>query len=467
MFDGSGSRFAAVTGTGARVWDTRSGRQVAGLDGRGVRSASFSGDGSFLATADTQEIRVWRLTPPGAPVFRHSLDNQHLYGAPAWDPDRPVLRYLEGGAVHALDLAAAVTSAWRDRLLDDVLLSPDGRTYATAERSGTRYLFQLRATGDGHPLHTLPPVPVPVSRDPSAPVAPEDTVPLMAFSPDGRAFAYGVSAPGRDADAWRFTVWDLHRDRTRSTLDLAGPAVVSITLGPGGGTLYAARVPPVGKLSDEVWDTDHQRRTAVLTGLASSLAVRPDGRLLLGDGRVARLPSGRVGGHDLVQGDEVGALAFASDGSLLAAGDQTGRVALWDGNPRHRAGVLRNVFPAPLGEAAEAVSALALSPDGRTLAVGGDAGSVQPWDVATRQPLGGPLTTPGESIDSLAFAPDGTTLYAGSPHVPLQRYVVDPERAVTEVCARTGSTGLTRTQWHTYVPDAPYRRICGDAASPG
>ncbi|MEU0726352.1 hypothetical protein [Streptomyces sp. NPDC006140] len=129
--------------------------------------------------------------------------------------------------------------------------------------------------------------------------------------------------------------------------------------------------------------------------------------------------------------------------------------------------MLRNVFPAPLGEAAEAVSALALSPDGRTLAVGGDAGSVQPWDVATRQPLGGPLTTPGESIDSLAFAPDGTTLYAGSPHVPLQRYVVDPERAVTEVCARTGSTGLARTQWHTYVPDAPYRRICGDAASPG
>ncbi|MER6710107.1 hypothetical protein [Streptomyces sp. NPDC000877] len=466
MFDGSGSRFAAVTGTGARVWDTRSGRQVAGLDGRGVRSASFSGDGSFLATADGQEIRVWRLTPPGAPVFRHSLDNQHLYGAPAWDPDRPVLRYLEGGTVHALDLAAAVTSAWRDRLLDDVRLSPDGRTYANAERSGTRYLFQLRATGDGHPLHTLPPVPVPVSRDPSAPVAPGDTVPLMAFSSDGRVFAYGVSAPGRDADARRFTVWDLHRDRTRSTLDLAGPAVVSITLGPGGGTLYAARVPPVGKLSDEVWDTDHQRRTAVLTGLASSLAVRPDGRLLLGDGRVARLPSGRVG--DTTSSRATRSVPWPSlDGSLLAAGDQTGRVALWDGNPRHRAGVLRNVFPAPLGEAAEAVSALALSPDGRTLAVGGDAGSVQPWDVATRQPLGGPLTTPGESIDSLAFAPDGTTLYAGSPHVPLQRYVVDPERAVTEVCARTGSTGLTRTQWHTYVPDAPYRRICGDAASPG
>ncbi|MGW0838788.1 hypothetical protein ACWD26_01235 [Streptomyces sp. NPDC002787] len=106
----------------------------------------------------------------------------------------------------------------------------------------------------------------------------------------------------------------------------------------------------------------------------SHLAVRPDGRLTRPDGRVARLPSGRVGGHDLVPGDEVGALAFA---------------------------------------------------------------------------------------------PDGATLYAGSPRVPLQRYVVDPERAVTEVCARTGGAGLTRAQWHTYVPDAPYRRFCGDAASLG
>lgn len=50
-------------------------------------------------------------------------------------------------------------------------------------------------------------------------------------------------------------------------------------------------------------------------------------------------------------------------------------------------------------------------------------------DVLNLTALGGPLTTPGERIESLAFAADGGTLYAGSPHVPLQRYVVDPERA--------------------------------------
>lgn len=157
------------------------------------------------------------------------------------------------------------------------------------------------------------------------------------------------------------------------------------------------------------------------------LTVRPDGRLLVAADRAVRLPSdggpparakpgveeARV--HDLVQGDEIGALAFAPDGSRLAAGDQSGRVTLWDGTLEYRAGVLRNVFPSPLGETAEAVSALAVSPDGRTLAVGGDAGALQLWDIATQQPLGGPLTTPGDAIASLAFSQDSTTLHAAAP----------------------------------------------------
>ncbi|WP_455355272.1 nSTAND1 domain-containing NTPase [Streptomyces sp. SYSU K217416] len=470
VFGGSGgSRLAAVSDTRVHVWDTRSGRRVADIDDPGVKYAAFSEDGAFLATARGDEIRVWRLAAPSDPVFRHPLNNQHLYGGLAWDPGHPVLRYLEGGTVHSLDLGAAVTSTWRGHALDSVLLSPDGRTLATAERFGRRYLFQLRDTSDGHLLRTLPSPPLPVSHDRTQAVVPQHTLALMAFSPDGTALAYGVSAPGREAAPQRFTVWDVARDRPRTALDLAAPgsaaAVVSLAVGTGGSTLYVARTPAIGELSDEVWDTAHHRRTAVLTKLASShLAVRPDGRLLVGDNRTARLPAGPVTGHDLVQGDQIGALAFAPDGSRLAAGDQTGRVALWDSALRRRAGILANVFPAPLGDTPEAVSALALSTDGRTLAVGGDAGTLQLWDIATQQPLGGPLTTPGEDIKTLAFSRDSGTLYAGSAHVPLQRYSIAPSRAVTRVCARAGA-GLTRAQWRTYVPGAPYRRVCENAGT--
>ncbi|WP_149827667.1 hypothetical protein [Streptomyces tailanensis] len=471
---GGGQRLAAVTPSGVRVWDVRSGEQLADFPDTRAEYVAFSRDGNFLATADGEEIRVWRRGAD-APVFRHPLNNQHLYGGLAWDPERPVLRYLEGDTVHSLDVAAAVTSAWQDEPLDKVLISPDGRTFATARRTGASYRFELREIRDGRLLKRLPATPLPVSRAPSQPVLPQNTKPLLAFAPDGRTLAYAVSAPGRLAAPQRLTLWDVTRGRVRTTLDLAtstsAGAVITIALGPDARTLQLTRTPAIGELSNETWDTDRHRRTGVVAALSSShLAVRPDGALLVGDDRTAALPAGKATPHNLVQGDEIGALAFAPDGSRLVAGDQTGRVTLWDGKLRQREGTLPNAFPALpdalteaiTGDSSEAVSALAISPDGRTLAVGGEAGSLQLWDIATQQPLGRPLTTPGDAIVTVAFSADSGTLYAGSAHAPLQRYPIDPSTAAGAVCARTGGDGLTRAQWRTYVRDVPYRRVCGD-----
>ncbi|MER6563530.1 WD40 repeat domain-containing protein [Streptomyces sp. NPDC001027] len=461
-----GTQLAALSASGVRVWDTASGRQVADIDELEAEDAAFSPDGTFLATAGGEEIRVFRLSDSAAPVFRHSLNNQHLYEL-AWDPgDHTVLRYLEGGTVHCLDLGPAVTPAWRGRPLDAVQISPDGRTLATAERTGSRYRFELRATNDGHLIRALPSQPVPTPRDSADPIAAQDTVALLTFSPDGRTLTYGVPPPpGHEAAPQRFVVWDLNSDRKRAALDLAGPqsagTVVSLASSTGGRTLYVGRIAAIGEVINEAWDTTSGRRTALLDGLTSvHLAAHPGGRLLIGDNRVVGIPSGRVTRQGLVQGEQVGALAFTGDGSHLAVGDQTGRVALWEGTLHHRSGVLRNVFPAPLGDTPEAVSALAISPDQRTLAVGGDAGTLQLWDIVTQQPLGGRVTTPGEGIHTLAFSGDSGTLYVGSAHVPLQRYTIAPDRAVTQVCARARGD-LTRTEWNVYVPDAPYRRICG------
>ncbi|WP_450166296.1 nSTAND1 domain-containing NTPase [Streptomyces akebiae] len=372
VFGGPGDgadRFAVASPNGVHVWDAASGRLIADLPDPGVHSLAFSEDGTLLATADDGEIRAWRLTSSTpddpAPVFRHPLHNEHLYGGLAWDPDRPLLRYLEGGTVHTLDLAGAVSSAWRERPLDAVLLSPDGRMLATAERTGdTGYRFHLRDTRDGRVLWTPPPVPLPVSRDPEQPVVARDTTALMAFSPDGGTFAYGVSAPGRLVAPQRFVLWHLARGRARTTLDLTTPrsdgAVVTLALGPGGRTLYATRTSGIGGLSDEVWDTARHRRAAVYPDAAGpGLAVRPDGRLLVADDRSVRLSSGTSPelstspargaapiAHSLVQGAETGALAFAPDGSRLAAGDETGRVTLWDGDLKHRLGP-RQSAPSP------------------------------------------------------------------------------------------------------------------------
>ncbi|WP_460068161.1 nSTAND1 domain-containing NTPase [Streptomyces sp. YKOK-I1] len=476
---GGRGQLAALTPTGVLVWDVRTGRQLADLKDTGVSYVSFSGDGRFVATADAREIRLWR---PGldAPVLRHDLNNQHLYGGLLWDGSHPVLRYLEGGTVHTLDVSSATTSAWQDTPVDRVLLSPDGRTLATARRMGDHYRVDLRDPSTGRVLRTLPAPRLPVSTDPSYPVYGPDTSALLSFSPDGRTLAYGVSAPSSDTNRQPLTLWDLPGGRTRTTLDLAGHgstgAVVTVALGPGARTLFVTRAllsgnaaGGTGTLSNEVWNTAEDRRTGLLPAFSSShLAASPDGRVLAGDNRVAALPADRVKARDLVQGDGIGALAFAADGSLFAAGDQTGRVALWDGRLRERVGILRNVFSAlpddigdaVFGDTSEAVTALAVSPDGKTLAVGGEAGSLQLWDIPTQQPLGDPLTTSGEQIDTLAFSPDGGTVYGGSDHVPLRHYTVDPAKAIETVCARTDDGELPRAQWRTYVPGVPYRKVC-------
>ncbi|MFF5650835.1 hypothetical protein ACFY8N_20755 [Streptomyces collinus] len=107
----SGDRLLTVSPADVRVWNTRTGRQVAELPDSGVRHASMSADGTFLTTGDDSEAQVWRLSAPDAPVFRRDLNHQRPYGGLGWDPSRPVLRYLEGGTVHSLDLGPAVTSA--------------------------------------------------------------------------------------------------------------------------------------------------------------------------------------------------------------------------------------------------------------------------------------------------------------------------------------------------------------------
>ncbi|MDX2549037.1 helix-turn-helix domain-containing protein [Streptomyces sp. WI04-05B] len=466
-FDDGGDRLAAVSSVGVRVWDTASGRQFADIAEPDIQSIAFSHDGAFLAVSGHDEITVWRLSTPDAPVFRHPLNGQLLYGGLAWDPGLPILRYLEGSTVHSLDLGAALTAPWSSHPLDNALLSPDGGTLATAERSGSGYRFQLRDTRDGHLLRTLPSPPLPASLDPAEPAVEldtQDTMPLMAFSPDTTAFTYSVSAPGREASPQRFVIWDLTRDRERTTLDLAHQsstaAVLAVVLGPGGRTLVASRTRDIGHRSGEVWNTARRSRAAMLNGLDSiHLAVRPDGRLLAGDMDFTELPSGPVTRRTLSQGEQINALTFSPDGSRMAAGDMTGRVALWDGTLRHRTGVLSNLFPAALGDTPEAVNALAFSPDGSTLAVAGDSGTLQLWDTATQQPLGGNLPTPGEPIRSLAFSSDSATLYATSDHTPLQRYPITPSHAITQACARTGTT-LTAAQWHLYIPDAPYHPVC-------
>lgn len=92
-------------------------------------------------------------------------------------------------------------------------------------------------------------------------------------------------------------------------------------------------------------------------------------------------------------------LAFAPDGSVLASGNRTGVVNLWDVQTSARLAVLRE------HESAHAVLALSWSPDGAALVSGGRDEQVIVWDVATQSPRR-TFTEHGAQLLSIAFIPD-------------------------------------------------------------
>jgi WD40 repeat protein len=456
-----GRRLASVHGTAATVWDVGSGRVVGDFASGGTTGfaqADLSPDGEFLATADDQEISVWRLAAGGVQVFHRPLAGAEVTGL-TWTPDhgRRVLRYLDRATVHTFDLTDRLAAPWQSTPADATLLGPDGTTLATATRSGGGYRLDLRSpgTGTGAVLarSTLGPLPSVTG----------DETPLLAFSPDGRALAVADTTSSGGSLRLRFTVWDVRNHTVRTVFTASGAAdrpVSALALGAEGRMLVAVRSAGDGEAA-EVWDTRTHHSTKPLHGLfGQAVAVRPDGRLLVGSAdQYADLPSGKVTGWALADGREVTALAFSPDGTRLAVGDTTGHVTLWDGDLRHTTGVLTGTADTAPSSQTEAVGALAFSSDGRTLAVGGARGTLRLWDTAGQRLLGGDLPTPGDEIRSLAFGRDDATVYATGPNVVLQRHPIAPDAAVRAVCERAGG-GLTRAQWQRYVPDAPYRQVC-------
>jgi WD40 repeat protein len=102
------------------------------------------------------------------------------------------------------------------------------------------------------------------------------------------------------------------------------------------------------------------------------------------------------------------ALAFSPDGRLLASGDLSGVVKVWDVATRTGRATL---LASEERDFAEEAAATVFAPDGRTLAVAVGR-AVQLWDVATGKRLASREGHEGKVI-CLVFAPDGTRLASG------------------------------------------------------
>ena len=215
----------------------------------------------------------------------------------------------------------------------------------------------------------------------------------------------------------------------------AGSAVTALAFSPGGTTLA------INSYSICLWDIAATGcTTAPVFSDENSVAFSPDGKTLAAGNATGRTALWNVAASKLAvtltdPGSKgVGSVAFSPDGRILAAGDFNGRTYLWD----VATGKLAAALADPGGKG---VNPVAFSPDGRILAAGDFNGRTYLWDVATGK-LAAALADPGsKSVDSVAFSPDGRTLAAGD--ADGRTYLWDvTARKLAATLADPGSNGV-------------------------
>ncbi len=374
---------------------------------------AIAGQSGLATFAHYEAVNEVAISPDGKTLLSASNDNTGRL----WD-------LFGGQELHTL-------MGHTDRLVT-ADFSPDGRLAATGSDDGTARLWD---TASGEELFAL--------------TGHEGTVWLVAFSPDGSLLlTFGDDNTARVYDTARGTQVAVHAEHKgeigHAAFSPDGTKVATASFdgfahiwdARSGKTLVSVGGDYTGGIEWVSWDSDGSRIVTGDDGGAAEVWDAVSGEFLFGlygrsDSRVTRV-------------------AFSPGDEYLATGDLDGKVHLWNGKSG------RHIFEmkghgcdaAEDGTPLCAIWAVEFSPDGRYLATLGRDKTVHLWDTFSRESL--TVMQHGEQkpvLSSVAFSPDSRYLVTAAWDGTVRLWAVGagPAKAVV------GS----RAAWMTEVAFSP------------
>ena len=372
------------------------GPPIAGGPG-GVLSVGFSPDGSRLALASRDVVDLCDLSRPSRSIVHQLRGHVNFVYALVFSPVGR--RLATGGWDQHIRIWDWETGQLLDTLMGHrgfvrgLAFSPDGTQLVSGSEDKSVRRWDLAAGGDHAAFHGH-----------------TGFVHCVAFSPDGVLAASG-SLDGT------VKLWPAAAPDSQVTFQGSTGWVGTVAFAPDGRRVASAHDGDV-----RIWDQrtgEELRRIIAPRGLLAhiGLAFAPDGSTLAASARGGSLNlwdtaswtcRRRLDGHAATITD----LAFSPVRPMLVTASEDGTLRIWD---TAQGSVLRT-----LSAHKGPVRAVAFAPDGQRIASAGDDRTVRLWDVNTGAESAA-LAGHATGVQDVAFAPDGRLLASvgGAYHGPI------------------------------------------------